>query len=563
MKLTFRKIILVTLFISITIFSVAFFGCSNENPPNDSDNTNNTQTQSDNHSDDSSNEISVEITSVDGATIDKDKISLFVEHDIGSVSLSGKVHVSDKCTWKLFSDKLGRNEIITKVAASDSGELLDGDNNFYILVSSKDTDDIALYELTIYRSYEVEITYWFNDEVYKTETAFTGHPLALSKFDVDYYKLNYWQDDEGNKVDEIVVWDNMALYANASYLRKTVNLEMNLENAGFVSGNGDYFPGESALLVATPFLGYNFVGWYQNENKISEESSFSLIVDESNISVIAKFEVDSAMRGFTFYSFSDNCKITDITDKSIKSIVIPNYVTEIGAGAFNNCYNLKSVTIGANVIVIGSNAFEKCNLLEEVYFTGEINDWCRITFNGVIASPHALYFENRLAEDVDINTTVPSYAFYNCTSIKSVTFDNEEAGIGIYAFSHCTNLIGVSLPKRLEYLPNGVFENCTSLSEITLPSTLKSIGDGVFYQCTALQSITIPASVTRIGIYAFYRSLTQFAIFENPVGWSCFTETHQLKLISRDKLEDTKNAARLLRMSEVANDYLGTWSRDN
>lgn len=553
MKSTIKKIISLIFLLIVVALVSAFMGCY-PNMQNDNEKKENEGTAP-------PSTLSATITAFDGGTITNDKIFMFVENDVNSIALSGKVHVSDGCSWKLFSDKLGRNEIITKVAASDSGELLDGDNNFYIFVSSKNTDDIALYELTIYRSYEVEITYWFNDNVYKIDTVYTGHPLVLSEFEVDYYKLNYWQDHEGNRVDDIVVWDNISLYANASYLRKTVNLEMNLENAGFVSGNGDYFPGECALLVATPFLGYKFVGWYQNENKISEESSFSLMVDESNVSVIAKFEVDPAMRGFTFYSFSDNCVITDITDKSIQSLVIPDYVTEIGENAFRDCLTLSTVTIGKNIKRINIYAFQNCNLVEEIYFTGGINEWCNIIFNGFISSPHTLYFENRLAEDVVINTTVPSYAFYNCTSIKSITFDNEEAGIGSYAFSHCTNLIDVSMPKRLEYLSNGVFENCTSLSKITLPSTLTSIGENAFFLCSALQSITIPASVTRIGINAFYRSLTQFAIFENPVGWGCFTETHQLKLIPREKLEDTKNAARLLRMSEIVNDYKGEWNR--
>ena len=47
------------------------------------------------------------------------------------------------------------------------------------------------------------------------------------------------------------------------------------------------------------------------------------------------------------------------------------------------------------------------------------------------------------------------------------------------------------------------FYNGTSLASITLPAGVTSIGNFAFTSCTSLASITLPAGVTSIGIFAF------------------------------------------------------------
>ena len=47
------------------------------------------------------------------------------------------------------------------------------------------------------------------------------------------------------------------------------------------------------------------------------------------------------------------------------------------------------------------------------------------------------------------------------------------------------------------------FWNCSSLTSITIPSSVKSIDSFAFYGCSGLTSITIPSSVTSINSYAF------------------------------------------------------------
>ena len=54
-------------------------------------------------------------------------------------------------------------------------------------------------------------------------------------------------------------------------------------------------------------------------------------------------------------------------NNKIKSVIIPNNVTDIGGGAFAHCNGLTSVTIGNGISSIGIGAFNFCSRLANVY----------------------------------------------------------------------------------------------------------------------------------------------------------------------------------------------------
>jgi len=131
-------------------------------------------------------------------------------------------------------------------------------------------------------------------------------------------------------------------------------------------------------------------------------------------------------------------------------------------------------------------------------------------------------------------TEIGDYAFYNCTSLSSVTIAsgvNTITAIGQSAFRNCTALTSIAwLPTSvtmlgsacfresgltslsrlssitgLMALPDYGFYGCMGFTEIdTLPASLKTIGEYCFDNCTNVTSIVMPSTVTSIGTYAFF-----------------------------------------------------------
>ena len=156
---------------------------------------------------------------------------------------------------------------------------------------------------------------------------------------------------------------------------------------------------------------------------------------------------------------------------------------------------------------------------------------CDKSANGAITIPSKI--------DGKPVTSIGDGAFYNCTSLTSITIPNSITSIGKNSFITCWSLTNINVASGNNYFSSkdGILFNkdkttlirypegskrtvysipstvrnigedafsYSNLTSITIPDSVTSIGSWAFTYCDSLTSITIPSSVTNIGDFAFY-----------------------------------------------------------
>ena len=199
-------------------------------------------------------------------------------------------------------------------------------------------------------------------------------------------------------------------------------------------------------------------------------------------------------KGLTKVKLSNSLKIIPqwafYSCSGLDSISIPNSVTEIGKNAFQFCYNLKSLNLGDGMTSIGG-VFRSCTSLETV-----------IIPDGVISIANAFQGCTSLMNvSIPNSVTIIRGAFGGCTSLENVIIPDGVTSIE-GTFMNCTNLKSVKIPASVTNI-DSAFADCSSLEKTTIPEGIKSIGVITFLNCSNLKSITIPDSVKLIYENAF------------------------------------------------------------
>lgn len=139
----------------------------------------------------------------------------------------------------------------------------------------------------------------------------------------------------------------------------------------------------------------------------------------------------------------------------------------------------------------------------------------------------------------DTVTEIGSNAFYNCTSLKSVTIQDNKPScvkkIGRQAFMFCSELTDIPVLDSVTEIDSEAFHHCEELDTVTIPEGVTSVADGIFSYCYSLHTVTLPDSVTAIEERAFTgTALTQIHIPANvaQIGTDAFSECFALSAIT-------------------------------
>ena len=317
---------------------------------------------------------------------------------------------------------------------------------------------------------------------------------------VRYFGTGYWGRYDGlnyagcQALEDVVLPDGMIVageqFANTKMKSLTIPKTMKAAGDSDSVYFGSFEAGALKFANGIKSLAMNFSGAKVPEIRIPDSvtdmsgTSFSG-VDTSKITIGSGVTVvnDGLFRYVDDIEIKLGSNVKTIqsgsfSGASIKSLVIPDSVTEIQYRAFAYTDYLTNVTFSKNLkhFIGGYDGF---------MYTSK---WYDVQKNGAVYTGNALYaFKGSAAKNTKINVKSGT----TCIGYRALQTAD---GSG-------SNITEVTLPNGLKSIGGVSFFN-TGIKEIQIPETVTDIDDGAFGN-TGLKSVYIPKSVKNIGDYAF------------------------------------------------------------
>ena len=181
-----------------------------------------------------------------------------------------------------------------------------------------------------------------------------------------------------------------------------------------------------------------------------------------------------------------------------EEVRVPEGITEIGRGAFQNNKTIKKVILPDEVITIGAYAFAGCSSLESINMPKKVEVIGDKAFYGCGSLSGSLLLPDHLV-------SIGASAFYNCTSLTgNLNIPDSITSIGKSAFFNCKGYNGtLCLSAKLTQIEESAFNGCKFTGTLNLPESIKTIGYGAFWSNKFSGEVIIPDKTETIGNSAF------------------------------------------------------------
>lgn len=330
------------------------------------------------------------------------------------------------------------------------------------------------------------------------------------------------------------------------------------ESHGKVIGQGSYLYEDTVNLTFNAKDGVIFDGWYQDDELLSEDKSYSFSMPAQSVSLTVKcykFTVNqnlpkagsvsavsgvyktgelqtvtaaNANLGYTWLGWYEGDEKMSDGDSMSFAFTMPGrdlvltakwqVNEEIANYTFDSTQtdckitgvidkSLTAMSIPNYVNVIDYNAFKDCYMLESIYVPDSV-------------------------------ITINKGAFSGCTSLRSISLPfcgrSADASNGYECFGlifGTTNPLnnGAVVPASLKdveirggnKISFRAFYGCKFIETVKLPVMTAEISSDAFYFCSSLKTVYLPASLARIGSYAFgnCENLTDIYFAGNADQW--------------------------------------------
>ena len=271
------------------------------------------------------------------------------------------------------------------------------------------------------------------------------------------------------------------------------------------TNNGRSYPVTKINSSALNYL-YNIISvTIPNTIKDIGSNPFHNCTKLESINVSSSNNYYSSING-VLYNKNQTSIIAYPINKQDASFTVPNTVTTIDG--FEGNKNLRTIVIPESVTNIINRALENCESLKNINVDSNNPNYSSL--NGVLYNKNRTILVTYPAGKTETTFTIPNsvktiddFAFSGAESLISINIPSSVTKISSYAFVNCSSLESISIPNGITIIETGTFMGCASLTSVNLPNTVTSINGYAFNGCHALVSIIIPESVESISSMGF------------------------------------------------------------
>ena len=353
---------------------------------------------------------------------------------------------------------------------------------------------------------------WYTDNNFTTKiekiSLYTENDINLyAKFNINNYSIQF-KSNGGNEIS-------------------TINLPYNTQ----------------VTLPAPNMLGYDFEGWYEDDQTFSVPYTFDHIIDR-NVILYAKwglhtYSINYFLDGGENLNNPENFTVLS-DDISLTAPIKAGY-------KFDGWY--LDQDFNTPITKLSMPIYNDVNLYAK---------WTAI-FNVEGNTIQALTEYGQTLSHIDVPskinnieiTKISDYAFQGNTILESINFPETLTSIGGYAFVSCITLQNIVIPSSLNILGQYAFANCSSLKTITISSYIDAAGDAAYFENAGSNDglILYVKNTEKLSPYLLSNNsqLVEVNFLDNKIktiGAHCFQGCSKLeRVIGGSSIESIKESA--------------------